>query len=174
VDGGGSVWMSYGSYWTGIKQVQIDAPTGMVAAGSARYSLATRPGVPENPIEGASIVQQGGYYYLFVSVDFCCNADIATDNYKEAVGRSTSPHGPFLDENGTEMLHGGGTVILSQQGIWNAPGGGTAYVDAETGESLLVFHALNMNENGALYLWLKRIDWQDGWPVLVDVLLEHQ
>ena len=91
----------------------------------------------------------------------------ADDNYKEAVGRSASPQGPFVDMDGTPMMNGGGTVILEAQGTWNAPGGGTAYVDATTGESVLVFHALKMTENGAPYLWVKHISWQNDWPVLM-------
>lgn len=168
IDAAGSVWMTYGSYWSGIQQTQIDPQTGVVLANAVRFSLATRPNVPNNPIEGASIVHHGDFYYLFVSVDYCCNANAATDNYKEAVGRSTSPQGPFVDMDGTAMMNGGGTVILEEDGSWNAPGGGTAYIDATTGESLLVFHALEMTESGAPYLWVKHISWQNDWPVLTD------
>jgi len=165
VDVDGSVRITYGSYWSGIKQMQIDPQTGKLLANSSRVNLATRPGVPNNPIEGASLVRHGNYYYLFVSVDYCCNADNVTDNYKEAVGRSTSPQGPFVDTSGTPMMKGGGTVILEAQGKWNAPGGGTAYVDAASGESTIVFHALNMTEGGEQYLWVKQLAWQNDWPV---------
>lgn len=165
-DTDGSVWLTYGSYWSGIKQRRIDPSTGALsAADTTRYDLATRPGVPNNPIEGASLIRHNSYYYLFVSVDYCCNANLQTDNYKEAVGRSTSPHGPFTDEKGTSMQNGGGTVILQGDGSWNAPGGGTAYLDTVSGDSLIVFHALKMTENGATYLWLKNISWQNDWPV---------
>jgi arabinan endo-1,5-alpha-L-arabinosidase len=165
IDGDGSIWMTYGSYWSGIKQRQIDPSTGMLLASNpTRYNLATRPGVPNNPIEGASLVAHNGYYYLFVSIDYCCNADITTDDYKEAVGRSTSPHGPFVDERGTPMMNGGGTVLLQGDGTWNAAGGGTAYLDPSNGDSLIVFHALHMTENGALYLWLKNLTWTNDWP----------
>ena len=163
---GGSVWLNYGSYWSGIKQRQIDPQTGLLRSGSAVVSLAKRPGVPSDPIEGASMMQHGNYYYLFVSVDYCCEPNAANDNYKESVGRATSPQGPFVDESGTSMMSGGGTVLLAGQGNWNAPGGGTAYVDPQTGEGLMVFHALNMSENGVACLWLKHITWENDWPVL--------
>jgi arabinan endo-1,5-alpha-L-arabinosidase len=167
IDASGSVWLTYGSDWSGIQQMQVDPKTGMLLENSTKYTLATRPGVPNNPIEGASIVRHGSFYYLFVSVDYCCDATASDDNYKEAVGRSTSPQGPFVDMTGTAMMDGGGTVILEEQGTWNAPGGGTAYVDATTGESVIVFHALNMTENGAPHLWVKHISWQNDWPVLM-------
>jgi arabinan endo-1,5-alpha-L-arabinosidase len=167
VDTDGSVWLTYGSYWSGIKQRHIDTATGKLSTtDTTRYDLATRPSVLNDPIEGASLVQHSGYYYLFVSVDSCCNANLKSDNYKEALGRSTSPHGPFNDEQGTPMMQGGGTVLLQGDNTWIAPGGGTAYVDATNGESLIVFHALKMSENGTPYLWLKNISWQNDWPVL--------
>ncbi len=166
VDIDGRVWLNYGSYWSGIKQVELDATTGGVKADAAMYELATRPGVENNPIEGASMVRHNGFYYLFVSVDYCCRATAALDDYKEAFGRSASPHGPFLDVNGIEMNRGGGTVILYEHGTWNAAGGGTAYVSPETGESVLAFHALKMNEGAMQYGWVKHLGWQDDWPVL--------
>ena len=167
VDNDGTIWLTYGSYWSGIKQRQIDPATGLLLASNpTRYNLATRPGVPGDPIEGASLVQHGGYYYLFVSVDYCCNRNVATDNYKEAVGRSISPHGPFVDEAGTPMMDGGGTVLLKADATWNAPGGGTAYLDPTNGDSLIIFHALNMTQNGATYMWIKNLDWINGWPVI--------
>ena len=166
-DADGSVWLTYGSYWSGIKQREIDPATGMLSStDTARYDLATRPGIKDDPIEGPSLIQHGGYYYLFVSVDYCCNSSAANDNYKQVVGRATSPHGPFLDTQGTLMTNGGGTVLIAGNGSWNAPGGGTAWVDPDTGESLLAFHALNMSQGGAPYLWIKSISWQNDWPVI--------
>lgn len=166
VDAAGKVWMAFGSYWSGIKQVQLDPQTGMPAA-TDRFPLAARPGVPGDPIEGASLIHHGDFYYLFASIDYCCKPSYLDDNYKEIVGRATSPQGPFFDMNGVPLLDGGGTILLQAQGAWNAPGGGTAYVDRETGESMMVFHALKLTDNGRQYLWVKHIAWKDGWPVLM-------
>ncbi len=165
VDSDGSVWLTYGSYWSGIKQRQIDPATGMLQASNpTRYDLATRPGVPNDPIEGASLVHRGSYYYLFVSVDYCCEQDAASNDYKQAVGRSSSPHGPFVDEAGTPMMSGGGTVLLQGDGTWNAPGGGTAYLDATGGDSLIIFHAHNLKRSNHPYQWLKSLEWVNDWP----------
>lgn len=168
-DSDGSVWLTYGSYWSGIKQRQIDSATGMLLASNpTRYDLATRPGVANNPIEGADIIRHGNYYYLFVSVDYCCEADRAANNYKQAVGRSSSPHGPFVDQAGTPMMQGGGTVLLQGDGTWNAPGGGTAYVDEDRQESLLIFHAHNSTKNDHPYEWVKPLMWVNDWPGFED------
>jgi len=167
IDSDGNIWLTYGSYWSGIKQRQVDPATGMLLASNpTRYDLATRPGVPDDAIEGASLVHHGGYYYLFVSVDHCCEPTTAKDNYKQAAGRSTSPHGPFVDQSGTPMMNGGGTVLLEGDGKWNAPGGGTAYLDASNGDSLLIFHAQNLGDNGTPYAWVKNLAWIDDWPVM--------
>lgn len=167
VDTDGSVWLNYGSYWSGIKQQQIAPVTGMLLDSNPQvYDLATRPGVPHNPIEGASMVRHGQYYYLFVSVDYCCKSAWVQDNYKEAVGRSDNPHGVFADEDGTPMIAGGGTVLLEGNTQWNAPGGGTAYVDNSTGDSLFIFHAQDVSRKGVPFQWLDTLTWVNGWPVL--------
>ncbi len=167
VDADQSVWLTYGSYWTGIKQRQIDPSTGkLMAANPTRYDLATRPGVPNNPIEGASLVRHKGYYYLFVSVDYCCEQNIASNDYKQAVGRSTGPHGPFVDEKGTPMLDGGGTVLLKSDSAWGAPGGGTAYIDSDTGDSLIIFHAHSLAKQDIPFQWIKTLNWSNDWPVI--------
>lgn len=169
VDADSSVWMTYGSYWGGIKQQRIDPATGMLMTGdSMRYSLAMRPGTPDDAIEGASLVRHGSFYYLFVSMDHCCGQTLAEDDYKQAVGRSKSPHGPFVDEAGTPMMDGGGTVLLKGNAAWNAPGGGTAYLDDTNGDSLLIFHAQDVSQGGVPHVWLKTLAWADGWPAIGD------
>ncbi|HXF12364.1 MAG TPA: arabinan endo-1,5-alpha-L-arabinosidase [Terriglobales bacterium] len=164
VDTDGSIWLTYGSYWTGIKQRQIDPLTGKLSAGNSTiYSLATRPGVQFNPIEGSSLVHEGSYYYLFVSFDDCCNPDPFKDTYRIMVGRGASPHGPFIDMNGTDMMNGGGTQLLGGNGTtWNAPGGETVYSDPQDGD-MITFHALHLPD-GAAYVFVNSLAWPSGWP----------
>jgi arabinan endo-1,5-alpha-L-arabinosidase len=163
-DNDGSVWLTYGSYWTGIKQRQLDPASGMLLASNATvYALASRPGVQYDPIEGSSLVHKGGYYYLFVSMDFCCMPNPYQDNYKIAVGRGMGPHGPFVDQNGVDMMNGGGTILLQGNGTtWNAPGGETVYLDAQQGD-MITFHALSL-PTGAAYLFVNSLSWPNGWP----------
>ena len=164
VDTDGSVWMTYGSYWTGIKQQQIDPLTGkLLGSNPTVYSLATRPGVQFDPIEGTSLVHKGNYYYLFASFDDCCNPNPYLDTYRIMVGRGTSPNGPFTDMGGTPMLQGGGTQLLAGKGItWNAPGGETVYLDSQGGD-LITFHALHLPD-GAAYVFVNSLTWPNGWP----------
>jgi len=165
-DTDGSVWLTYGSYWSGIFQQQIDPATGKILPGMVYYLAERASSVPGDPVEGSSLVHKGSYYYLFVSWDACCNTDPATDNYKIVVGRGTSPHGPFLDESGADMLAGGGTILLQGDGMnWSAPGGQTAYLDA-TGGDLIVFHALRVTANYGDYLFVRTLSFDTGWPVI--------
>jgi arabinan endo-1,5-alpha-L-arabinosidase len=166
IDAGGSVWLNYGSFWTGIYQQQIDPATGKIQSGSATYHLAERASdVPNDPIEGSSLVYENGYYYLFVSWDYCCEANPAQSDYKIVVGRGASPNGPFLDQNGIDMAAGGGTILLQGDATWAGPGGQTAYIDATDGD-LIVFHALLLSQNGLDFLFVRSLTWPNDWPVI--------
>jgi arabinan endo-1,5-alpha-L-arabinosidase len=160
------VWMSFGSYFGGIYEVEIDPATGMQSAtNTAITSVATRPGVPNNPIEGTSLVKHNGYYYLFASFDYCCQPQPAQDNYKIAVGRSSSAQGPFADMNGTSMLEGGGTILLQSGTDWTAPGGATVLIDPTHGD-LIAYHALSVAGNYDDYLFVDSLTWPNDWPVI--------
>ncbi len=166
IDAGGSIWLTYGSFWNGIYQQQIDPTTGEIHSGSTTYHLAQRASdVPNDPIEGSSLVYENGYYYLFVSWDYCCESDPAQSNYKIVVGRGTSPNGPFTDENGVDMAAGGGTILLQGDATWAGPGGQTAYIDSTDGD-LIVFHALQLSQNGLDYLFVRSLTWMNDWPVI--------
>jgi arabinan endo-1,5-alpha-L-arabinosidase len=164
VDTDSSVWLTYGSYWSGIKQQQIDPTTGMLLASNPTvYSLAERPNVQFDPIEGTSLVHKGSYYYLFASFDNCCAANPYQSTYRIMVGRGTGPHGPFIDMNGIDMMAGGGTQLLAGNGVtWNAPGGETVYLDSQQGD-IIVFHALHLPD-GAAYLFVNSLTWPNDWP----------
>ena len=167
INGDGRVWLTYGSYWSGIKQREIDPASGkLLASNRTIYALASRLNVPEHSLEGASMLRHNGFYYLFASIGLCCEAHIERDTYQQVVGRARSPHGPFVAQAGVSMRRGGGNILLETTGDWLAPGGGSVYLDKQSGNAFLSFHALKRSENGTLYLWIKKIDWLNDWPVL--------
>jgi len=166
IDTDHTVWLTYGSFWNGIDQLQIDPATGTLLKPLIHHHLAARPNTTPHAIEGPSLVHHGNFYYLFVSLDSCCTRNPADATYKQAVGRANSPHGPFYSRDGTPMLNGGATILLQTSDTWHAPGGGTAYIDPTTGESLLVYHALSLDDHGASTLRLQSILWIDNWPTL--------
>ncbi|MGH3321508.1 MAG: arabinan endo-1,5-alpha-L-arabinosidase [Streptosporangiaceae bacterium] len=105
VDADGRWWLSFGSFWSGIKMIEINPATGKQAPwNTTRYSLAQRP--PPDAIENSYVVRHGGDYYLFASFGFCCRGTDST--YRVMVGRSRHITGPYYDRQGTPMLQGGG------------------------------------------------------------------
>jgi arabinan endo-1,5-alpha-L-arabinosidase len=105
VDREGQHWLSWGSFWDGIKMARIDPATGKRLDTAELLSLASRPaprGEP-SPIEAPFIIARGDYYYLFASYDFCCRG-------AKAPLRGVRPKevtGPYIGVNGRAMLEGG-------------------------------------------------------------------
>jgi arabinan endo-1,5-alpha-L-arabinosidase len=159
-DAAGNLWLSFGSWWTGIYMIQIDPSTGkQLATNTTVYHLAERFDISKG-IEGAYIYRHGGYYYLFVSLDNCCSANAT---YHIAVGRSSSPTGPYVDEGGVNMLVGGGTIMLSTHANIVGPGGQSLLTLHN--QSLLVYHYYDANNNGSPTLGLSWLGWSSsGWP----------
>jgi arabinan endo-1,5-alpha-L-arabinosidase len=142
VDSQGRWWLTYGSFWSGIWQVSLDPQTG-TPTGSPAVHLAERPrtaGQPGPGIEGPFVYEHGGAYYLFVSIDRCCNGLAST--YKIAVGKSSTPNGHYFAADGTtDMLNGGSTVILAGHDDVIGPGGQSVVHDDYFGShDLLVYH----------------------------------
>jgi arabinan endo-1,5-alpha-L-arabinosidase len=78
--------MSLGSFWTGIKEVQLSSSTGKLSS-STVTALAQRT-ADGGAIEASVIFKNGSFYYLFTSWDLCCKGTSSTYNIR--VGRSTS------------------------------------------------------------------------------------
>jgi arabinan endo-1,5-alpha-L-arabinosidase len=157
VDDEGRAWLAFGSFWSGIRLLELTWPDGTpTMEGGEPLRLADRF-VPPNAIEAPALLQRGGWYYLFVSFDFCCQGLAST--YKIAVGRSREVTGPYFDRLGTPLAHGGGTVILSERGDRFGPGGQAVHA------GILAHHYYDRNADGDFRLGLRQIDWDArGWP----------
>jgi len=169
-DDDGNAWMSFGSFWEGIKLVRLEPDLVRLAEPQEWYSLAKRSGDPMAPdadpgigaIEAPYIFRKDGWYYLFVSFDKCCRGMDST--YKIMVGRSRSVTGPYLDRTGKPMLEGGGTLVLGGNENWVALGHNAAYTF--DGKDYLVFHAYETADNALQKLRILPLSWEDGWPVV--------
>ncbi|MGP4111581.1 arabinan endo-1,5-alpha-L-arabinosidase [Streptomyces sp. 4N509B] len=152
---GGRWWLSFGSFWSGIKAIEIDPATGL-RRGDSLISLAGRGG---DAIEAPYIFRRGNYFYLFVSFDLCCRG--ADSTYRIMVGRSTSVTGPYVDRNGVDMNNGGGTEILAGHGSINGPGHQAVFADSDY--DILVYHYYN--DNGTALLGINWMSYDSaGWP----------
>lgn len=158
----GTLWMTFGSYWTGIRMVELNPETGKAVPGATVHHLATRPDAPY-AVEGPYIVRHGRHYYLFASYDTCCAGVNST--YRIKVGRATSVTGPYTDRTGKPMLEGGGDLLLAGHGRYVGPGGESVFRDR--GQDWLAYHYYDADDNGTPKLGLNRLAWtRDGWPTL--------
>jgi len=78
------------------------------------------------------------------------------------LGRAKAITGPYLDREGNQMLHGGGTPLLSANDRWLGPGGESLLIQKH-GPDLIVYHAYD-HTTGKPSLQLSTIAWEDGWP----------
>ncbi len=164
LDETGQPWLSFGSFWSGIKLRRLDRATGMLdAKDQTLYSLAgrSREGGSPGAIEAPFIVRRNGSYYLFVSFDFCCKGKDSTYNVR--VGRSSKVTGPYTDRDGKDMRQGGGTAVLASDGRWRGPG--HCSVIRVKDRDLLVYHAYDADARGVPTLRIDPLVWDaQGWP----------
>jgi arabinan endo-1,5-alpha-L-arabinosidase len=158
VDASGNWWLSFGSFWSGLKMISLDKNTGL-RSGSTFLSIAARPN-NGGAIEAPYITRNGSYYYLWVSFDYCCKG--AASTYRIMVGRSTSVTGPYVDKNGVQMTAGGGTQMMSSHGSIHGPGHCAVFTDVDG--DVLVYHYYN--DAGVAQLGINLIRYDNGWPVI--------
>lgn len=159
VDLDGVPWLSFGSFWGGLKIVEL-TPEG-ARKDDVITGIAARP-QNSGALEAPFIVRRCGYYYLFVSFDRCC--DGVNSTYKTMVGRSTSVTGPFVDKEGTEMMQGGGTLILEGGTRYRGPGHNAVIFTEDAAYN--VYHSYDANSNGSSVLRISELVFDaDGWPI---------
>ena len=155
-DRDGTPWMSFGSFSSGIRMVELQWPSGLRADEAEPLPLADR-GLVENAIEAPYVAERDGWFYLFASRGFCCRGVDST--YEIIVGRSRAVTGPYLDADGGALLENGGTVVLTGDAVDRiGPGGQSLFADT------LAFHYYNGVADGIPTLGLLPITWNDGWP----------
>ncbi|HEY6438807.1 MAG TPA: arabinan endo-1,5-alpha-L-arabinosidase [Acetobacteraceae bacterium] len=163
IDRDGKHWLAFGSFWTGLKIIQLDPATGMPLPDAPRQNLARRP-EPPDAIEAAFMIQRAANYYLFASFDFCCRG--ADSSYYTVVGRSEDILGPYVDQSGKPMLQGGGTVVLAAgpgEPRWRGPGHVAILRDDD--KDYIVYHAYDADHDGRPTLRIAPLGWTaDNWP----------
>ena len=187
----GTPILQYGSYWDGIFQVplsddlrslrDIKGSNNIGSFSSSHIALNDNPAVKghgyhvgPHPIEGSALSYHEPYYYVYYAHGACCglskvvNKIPISDVYEIRVGRSENVTGPFVDKNGVDLLHGGGTVFLASHDNVYAPGG-PSVLTSPSGTDIFYYHYLARNgdlqDKHALLGW-NSLTYEDGWPML--------
>ena len=159
-DTNGSLWLSFGSFWSGIRMIELDRDSGKrITPDCPVLSLAHY-----DSIEASYLYQRGGYYYLFVDWGMCCRGPNSTYNIR--LGRSKQITGPYLDKDGTNMLYGGGSLFLETAGPLVGPGHAGIIVDNGANWFSCHFESDGTRRRGSA-LAIIPLRWNaDGWPEL--------
>lgn len=156
-DENGEVWLTFGSYWNGIYQRQIDPDTGLLLESNPdAYHIAKRH-ANNGAIEAPFLIKRDDYYYLFTAFNPMNNS------YHNRVGRSESAHGPFVDREGKPMLEGGGSPVTNGLSELLMPGHASVFLD-DDGQYYLVGEYFRNNSSSIMFIGT--IVWdENGWPV---------
>jgi arabinan endo-1,5-alpha-L-arabinosidase len=157
LDRDGRLWMAFGSFWSGIKLIELDPGTGLrLDPEGAVLSLAWKA-----EIEAACLYRRGDHYYLFVNWGHCCRGVEST--YEIRVGRSSAVTGPYLDREGVDLLSGGGSRVLGTVGRRIGPG--HAGVLDDGGITWFSYHYYDGEDRGRAKLEVGQLGWDaQGWP----------
>lgn len=174
VDEEGTPWLTFGSFWKGLKITKLADNRTELAEDQEWHTIAGRHrywklderdagGRMNGAVEAPFIFKKGDYYYLFVSWGMCCRGPEST--YRVVVGRSKDITGPYLDKEDQEMQLGGGSLVVDGNSEWAGVGHSATYTF--NGTDYLVFHGYDNSDNGRSKLWIQEVDWgEHGWPTV--------
>jgi len=174
----GNAYLSFGSFWDGLKISRLtsdrlnlaeDAATLKTIASRKKSSFSNNPisvddnskDAGGNAIEAPFIFKKEKYYYLFASIDYCCKGPKST--YKIVVGRSKKITGPYLNKDGLNMAQAGGTLLLQGDEKWYGVGHNSVYTFNDS--DYLVFHGYDATDKGRSKLRIEKLAWDKSkWP----------
>jgi len=151
------LWLVYGSYFGYIRLVELDPKTGKrLHPGDQPRNLAIN-------CEASDMIYHDGWYYLLATHGSCCRG--ADSGYNIRVGRSKKVTGPFLDDNGVDMILGGGRLLIGSGGRM-VGAGHFGLLDVGDGVQRFSMHwEADLDQGGASVLDIRPLLWKDGWPV---------
>tara|TARA_R110002051_G_scaffold314934_1_gene392572 strand:- start:8114 stop:9100 length:987 start_codon:yes stop_codon:yes gene_type:complete len=164
----GTPWLSFGSFWSGLKMVKLKDDLKTIAEPQEWYPIASRERSPNLPdadagdaaLEGPFIFKKDDYYYQFLSWDYCCRREKST--YKLVVGRSKFVTGPYVDKEGKELTKGGGSLVIEGNKNWYGVGHNSVFTF--DGKDYTFMHGYDASDKGLPKLIVKEMTWVNDWP----------
>jgi arabinan endo-1,5-alpha-L-arabinosidase len=153
----GRLWLVYGSYFGYIRLVQLDPRTGK------RLNPNDKPRDLAINCEASDMIYHDGWYYLLATHGSCCRG--ADSGYNIRVGRAKKITGPFLDNDGVDMIQGGGKLFLGSSGRVIGPGHFGLLDLGEGVQKFSTHYEADLDRGGASVLDIRPLLWKDGWPV---------
>ncbi|MBQ7572162.1 MAG: family 43 glycosylhydrolase [Bacteroidaceae bacterium] len=150
------LWVSYGTYFGTIRLIELDPATGERIKGNKERDIAI-------DCEATDLLYRDGWYYLLGTHGTCC--DGVNSTYNIVVGRSRSVEGPYLDNVGRDMFHGGGRMVVAAGDRKTGPGHFGRTVIDEGVEVMSCHFEADLDRSGRSVLGLLPLLWRNGWPV---------
>ena len=155
----GRLWVSYGTYFGTIRLIELDPKTGFRKKGNKEKDIAI-------DCEATDLIYKDGWYYLLGTHGTCC--DGVNSTYNIVVGRSKSVEGPYIDNVGRDMYHGGGKMVIAA-GDRNTGAGHFGRTIIDEGVEVMSFHwEADFERSGRSVLAVYPLLWKNGWPVAGD------
>ena len=161
---GGKKYMFFGSF-NGIFVTELTDDGLSVKRGTDGKPVFKKQ-VAGKAFEATNIYKKNGYYYLFASINNCCQG--VDSKYKVVVGRSQNVLGPYVDKSGKDMLNNSWELVLEGDGKkWYGPGHNAIIVQDDAGTDWMIYHSYMKDASGSVggrLGMLDRVIWEDGWP----------
>ena len=151
----GRLWVSYGTYFGTIRLIELDPKTGFRVSGNKEKDIAI-------DCEATDLIYRNGWYYLLGTHGTCC--DGVNSTYNIVVGRSRSVEGPYIDNVGRDMFHGGGRMVVAA-GDRKTGAGHFGRTILDEGVEIMSFHwEADFDMGGRSTLAIRPLLWKNDWP----------
>ncbi len=150
------LWCSYGTYFGTIRLIELDPKTGERMKGNKEKDIAI-------DCEATDLIYRNGWYYLLGTHGTCC--DGVNSTYNIVVGRAKSIEGPYMDNVGRDMYHGGGRMVIAAGNRVCGPGHFGRTIIDEGVEIMSCHYEADFDRSGRSVLGIRPLLWKNGWPV---------
>lgn len=158
IEDNGKQYLFWGSF-SGLYHIELSANGLALQPGSAPVQVAG------TAYEGVCLYKRPPYYYLFASVGTCCEGVNST--YTTVVGRSESLFGPFTNKHGQTLMDNHHEVLIGANERFVGTGHNSEIITDDAGNNWLLYHAVDVLNPKGRVLMLDRLEWENGWPVVV-------